>query len=106
MIVASLRLHELGAFRGSQYHGTRVGELLFHVRPKSLCFRLNYFSWNRQVDVQPELLPRGSFVTFGLLLPLLRNVLEVDDDNCFAHNYAMIESQHSTQDVAGDLCYA
>ncbi len=69
-------------------------------------FRLNCFSWKRHLEVLPEVLLPGSIVSFGLLLPLSQHGLEEDDDRYETHNYAVIDSQHRTLNVDGDLCCA
>jgi hypothetical protein len=46
---------------------------------RHINFRLNYFSWTRHLEVQPEPLTPGSIVSFGLLLPLSQHGLEDDE---------------------------
>jgi hypothetical protein len=89
--------------RGS---GTEVFNTLERSAVQHINFRLNYFSWKRHLEVPAEVLTPGTIVSFGLLLPLLQWNLEEDDDEYETHNYAMIDSQHRTLNVNGDLCYA
>jgi hypothetical protein len=86
---------------GSEVFNTLERSALEHI-----TFRLNYFSWKRHLQQLPEVLTPGSIVSFGVLLPLLQHGLEEDDDGYQTHNYALIDSQHRTLDVNGDLCYA
>jgi hypothetical protein len=86
---------------GMEVFNTLERSALQHVN-----FRLNCFSWKRHLEVPAEVLIPGTIVSFGLLLPLLQWNLEEDDDEHETHNYAMIDSQHRTLNVNGDLCYA
>jgi hypothetical protein len=87
-------------------HGMEMFNTLERSPLQQINFRLNYFSWKRHLVVQPEPLIPGSIVSFGLLLPLLQHGLDDEDADYETHKYAMIDSQHRTLNVDGDLCYA
>ena len=87
-------------------NGEEVFNTLERTALKKTNFRLNCFSWKRDLEVPQEVLIPGSIVSFGLLLPLLQHGLEVDAHGYETHNYAMIDSQHRTLNADGDLIYA
>jgi hypothetical protein len=91
---------------------TRRGTGMQHFTPLDRSelaktkFALCYFSWHRRLGVLPEVLIPNSIASFGVMLPLLQFGLEDDDDDYLTHTYAVIDSQHRTLNISGDLYYA
>ena len=64
---------------------------------------LNYYIWERDLELETELLHEQSVAATGVLLPLVQLNLSLGDEGFITHCYALTAEDHRSMDKVGGL---